>query len=92
MKKTIIILLATATLTARAQWAVIDPAVLAQTILEVETTTEQLDQLKTEVQQLGNPASIIPVGSGAIIKSLGQLGVVKDWTDIRGSATARLPP
>jgi uncharacterized membrane-anchored protein YhcB (DUF1043 family) len=88
MKKTILILLATATLTARAQWAVIDPAVLAQTILEVETTTEQLDQLKTEVQQLGNPASIIPVGSSAIIQSLGQLGVVKDWTDIRGSATA----
>jgi hypothetical protein len=88
MKRILIILLSAFTLSARAQWVVEDPGVLAQSIQEVITTSEQLNQLQTEIQRLGNPAAIIPTGSSAIIQSLNQLGVVKDWTDIRGSATA----
>ena len=43
---------------ASAQFVVIDPAVVEQVVQQVTLTLEQLNQLKTEVDRLGDPAAV----------------------------------
>ncbi|PWU19874.1 MAG: hypothetical protein C5B50_05440 [Verrucomicrobia bacterium] len=72
----------------RADLPVIDPSVLAQAIEEVQLTIEQVHQITTEVQRLGDPITIKLPGAAAVIASLGIKGDFQTWTDLRNSATA----
>jgi hypothetical protein len=95
MRKLAIILWLLSTRLGRAQWEVFDPAIMGETIKQVAMTGQQIDlalkqlkQLSTEVERLGNPASINPAGAAAVIESLGAKSLVKTWNDLRGEATA----
>jgi hypothetical protein len=83
----ILIYLVIATLPAVAQMAVIDPAVLAQTLKEVVLMTEQLEQAKLEIQRLGDPESILPKTATDLVEILEKTGEGKTLQQIRDVAT-----
>jgi len=69
------------------QVAVIDSSVLAQVVKEVETTLEQLQQLKTEVERLGDPASVTLDTARALQRQLSLAGVGRTLDEIQAAAS-----
>jgi len=83
------LVLTAAALTARADLPVIDPALLAQALEQMQITLGQLRQITTEVERLGNPATYRPAGANAAIQSLNALGVGKTWSELRNLASGQ---
>jgi len=86
MKKIILCFVLALAPSTRAQIPVTDLSVLAQVIEDVRLATEQLNLLKTEVERLGNPAAIRPVGAVEVIQSLGVIGLGKTLDELQGLA------
>lgn len=66
---------------------VIDFSVLAQVIEDVRLATEQLDQLRTEVKRLGDPAAVKLEAARDLMRNLGMTGLGQTLEDIRALAT-----
>jgi hypothetical protein len=83
MKRALLLLGLLTTLSARAATPVIDVEVLKNVIKEVVLVTEQLNQLKIQVQRLGDPAAVEPTSARAVIRSLGLTGVGATLDDLQ---------
>ncbi len=86
MKLIIPFLLVASVLSAHAQIPVTDASVLVQVLEDVRIATEHLNQFKTEVERLGNPAAILPVGATEVINNLGLTGVGRTLDEVRAVA------
>ena len=86
MKTTLSFILLTVTLATGGQVPVIDLSALVQLEETVRITGEQLAQTKIQVERLGNPASIRPVGGKELIDSLGVTGVGRTLEELRSAA------
>ena len=73
-------------LSAPAEIPVVDASVLAQVLENARIALEQLEQLKSQVERVGNPAAVRPVGAIEAINSLGIVGVGRTLEDLRASA------
>jgi len=71
---------------AMAQIPVTDVSVLAKVIEDVQVATEQLNQLKLQVERLGNPAAFSPAAAGELMRSLANTGVGKTLDELRARA------
>ncbi len=87
MKRFIFILALLLVSRAFGQIPVTDSSVFGQVLENVRVATEQLDQLKTELDRLGNPASIKPSSATDLIRSLGTTGVGRTLEELRGLAS-----
>ena len=72
---------------ASAQFVVVDPAVLAQVAQQVTTTLEQLQQLQTEVQRLGDPAATTLEVARGLQTLLAQRGVGRTLAEVQAAAS-----
>jgi hypothetical protein len=72
---------------ATAQFVVIDPSVLAQAVKEVAVTLEQLQQLKTEVERLGDPAAVTLDVARLLQHQLAQPGVGRTLDEVQAAAS-----
>ena len=79
-----------AALPAAGQIPVVDVPAIAQAIQQVSLATEELKQITTEVNRLGNPAVIHPPGAGQIIESLGLRGVGQTLEQLQTAARGEL--
>ena len=86
MKTLILVLLLAFALSARAQIPVTDVSVFGQSVENVRVAIEQFKQMKKEVERLGDPAAIRPVGAAEVIQSLGLTGLGKTLNDLQGRA------
>ena len=66
---------------------VIDASVLAQVAQQVTLAGQQLDQLKTELTRLGNPAAVGATMAPALMQMLSRTGVGQTDFELRTSAT-----
>jgi hypothetical protein len=87
MKKLSLSLTVLTGVAAHGQMLVIDEKVLAQTIENVRLATETLAQLKTQVERLGDPATIIPPGGTDLIASLGVTGLGQTLDELQSMAS-----
>lgn len=87
MKTTLCLVLSLATLVAQAELPVIDASVLAQAQEQVALALQQLNQLKTELERLGDPAAVGAKMAPALMQSLGLTGVGQTGFELRTSAT-----
>jgi hypothetical protein len=69
------------------QIPVIDVSVLAQVIEDVRLATEQLRQLRTEVERLGDPGAVRLGTVQDLLHNLGLTGVGKTLEELRAMAT-----
>ena len=72
---------------ASAQFVVVDPAVLAQVVQQVSTALEQLQQLQTEVQRLGDPAAVTLDVARRLQTQLKQMGVGRTLDEVQAAAS-----
>jgi hypothetical protein len=72
---------------ASAQFVVIDPSVLDQVVQQVTLTLEQLDQLKTEVERLGNPATVTLEVARRLQSQLTLQGVGRTLDEVQAAAS-----
>jgi chaperonin cofactor prefoldin len=80
--KTFFLLMASA-FAAAAQIPVTDVAVLAQTIQEVAQAIQQVQLAKTELERLGDPASIVSPTAKDLIRSISRVGQGKTLDDMQ---------
>lgn len=71
----------------QAAMPVIDVSVLAKVIEDVRLAAEQLAQLETMVEQLGNPADVRPETLRDLLRNLRQLGVGVGLDDLQAGAS-----
>ncbi len=72
---------------ASAQFVVIDPAVVEQVVQQVTLTLEQLNQLKTEVDRLGDPAAVTLNIARRLQGQLAQMGVGRTLDEVQTAAS-----
>jgi hypothetical protein len=72
---------------ALAQVAVLDQSVLLQVVKEVEATAEQLQQLRTQVERMGNPADVVMDAARALRQRLSSTGAGRTLDEIQNAAS-----
>ncbi len=87
MKQTLPLLALLLASPASAQFVVIDPSVLAQVVQEVAVTMEQLQQLKTEVDRLGDPAAVALDAARVLQRQLSLKGVARTLDEVQAAAS-----
>lgn len=87
MKTIIVLILVVTAASTHASVPVIDYSVLAQVAQQVTVAGQQLDQLKTELKRLGDPAAIRAGMAPALLQSLSRTGVGQTGYALRTSAT-----
>ena len=87
MKYTLALLALLFASAASAQFVVVDPAILAQVIQQVTNTLDQLQQLRTEVQRLGDPAAVKLDLARRLQTQLQQMGVGRTLDEVQAAAS-----